>query len=283
MCILHGMAEHEGRPVRVSALVRTKDKADTVAATLAGLRAQSEPVEIVVIDSGSTDGTVEIARSYADRVVTMPAEEFSYGRALNLGVQAASGEVVVALSAHCVPPDGGWLRRGLTHFDRPEVIAAGGRLLNADGRLLASPVDIDQASLQRDPTWTLSNHASFLRRSACRQFPFDESLEASEDLEWCHRALRAGGVIAVDPGIHVEGAHRRSAGLRALFRRVRMETRANYTVLDLPPMTLRDALTWWWSRVPAVTGPRWLGRLQPARLAQVSGKLVGSREASRRH
>ena len=88
---------------RASVIVRTKDKADTVEATFAALRPQTVPVEVVVVDSGSTDGTLEIARRHADRLVEIPAEAFTFGRALNVGAAAATAPVHFALSAHCGP------------------------------------------------------------------------------------------------------------------------------------------------------------------------------------
>ncbi len=77
--------------------MRAKDKEQTIERALRGLRAQTVEMEIILVDSGSTDRTVELARPYCDQVITIPAEAFTYGRALNLGAEHASGEVVFAL------------------------------------------------------------------------------------------------------------------------------------------------------------------------------------------
>ncbi len=82
-----------------SAVVRTYDSSATVEATFASLRAQDVPVEIVVVDSGSTDGTLDLARRYADLVLEVPHEEFSYGGTLNRGAAAASAPVHVLCPA----------------------------------------------------------------------------------------------------------------------------------------------------------------------------------------
>ena len=68
-----------------SVVVRAKNKEQTIERALHGLRDQTVEAEVILVDSGSTDRTVEIARPYCDQVISMPAEAFTYGRALNLG------------------------------------------------------------------------------------------------------------------------------------------------------------------------------------------------------
>ena len=101
--------------LRASVIVRCKDKASTIERTFLALREQTVPVEVVVVDSGSTDGTLEIAERYADRLLRIRPEEFSYGHALNLGAAAASGEVHFALSAHGTGLSPTWIADSLRH------------------------------------------------------------------------------------------------------------------------------------------------------------------------
>jgi len=60
-------------------------------------------VETILVDSGSTDRTVQIAEEYGVQIVQISPEEFTFGRSLNRGIQAARGEFVVIVSAHCYP------------------------------------------------------------------------------------------------------------------------------------------------------------------------------------
>ena len=94
-----------------SAIVRTKDSARTLGRVLDLLRAQTVPVEVIVVDSGSTDSTLDIARSRCDGLIELPSAEFSFGRALNLGAEAATAPIHFALSSHVawVAPD--WVER----------------------------------------------------------------------------------------------------------------------------------------------------------------------------
>ena len=74
-----------------SVIVRCRDEHETLSRTLSTLRAQTVPAEVIIVDSGSVDGSVELARREADRVIEIPQERFSYGYSLNVGAANASG------------------------------------------------------------------------------------------------------------------------------------------------------------------------------------------------
>ena len=268
---------------RASAIVRCKDKADTIERTLRSLRAQTVPVEIVVVDSGSTDGTLEIARRHADRIVEIPADSFSFGGALNSGAEAADGDVHFALSAHCEAEREDWVERALAHYERPEVAATNGGLARWDGRPLIEPVDQTRDVLHENPYWGFSNHASSWRASVWESHRFDESLDSTEDKEWAWRVIEAGHVIVFDPFLTVDALHRKQAGTRALFRRVRGEGRALASVVDLPERTLRDVRREWWNDLPEQSmSPPLFHRVNWLRSAEILGRYVGEREGARR-
>ena len=89
-----------------SVVVRARNKEQTIERALSGLRSQTVETEVILVDSGSTDRTVEIARRYCDQVISIPPEAFTYGHALNLRrMSTPAGDVVFALSAHCVPSE----------------------------------------------------------------------------------------------------------------------------------------------------------------------------------
>ena len=135
----------------VSVIVRARDKASTIEATLRSVRAQTVRAELLVVDSGSTDGTLAIARRYADRVLEIAPHQFSYGGALNLGARAARAPVHAALSAHCVLAHTDWLETGLRHFERPAVGAATGGTESPAHRALAGPGRPAQAPVAEKP------------------------------------------------------------------------------------------------------------------------------------
>src|SRR5688572_4660273 len=121
---------------RASVIVRARDEEAAIERTLSALRDQTVDVELIVVDSGSTDGTLEIARRWCDRLIELPSERFTYGRALNVGAEAASAPIHFALSAHCAPERGDWIERSLDLYERSEVAATNGALHYPDGRPL---------------------------------------------------------------------------------------------------------------------------------------------------
>ena len=265
----------------ISVIVRCRDKADTIAATLACIREQSEPAEIVVVDSGSTDGTLDIARRRADVIVEIAPDDFSYGRALNLGAEAAHGEVHAALSAHVTLPHREWLARATDHLARDGVAGASGHMTRADGEVLLEPVD--QGFEQWMPTWGFTNTAAAWRADVWREHRFDEVMSACEDKEWAWRVLRAGWRIAIDPRLAVSGIHRRKAGMRDLLRRCSAESRELVLRTDMPPISARDALSRWWNDVSRDDEtPALLHRLSYFRMTEIAGSYIGSRQAIRR-
>jgi rhamnosyltransferase len=91
----------------IGVVIRTLDESALIGRCLDTLRAQNGGfhLDVVVVDSGSRDGTVEIAHSHGARVLELSPAEFDYSKALNLGIEHVRGELVVSLSAHAIPVD----------------------------------------------------------------------------------------------------------------------------------------------------------------------------------
>ena len=66
--------------------------------------------EVVIVDSGSTDKTLEIAKKYKARVTHINKQDFTFGRSLNVGCKFADGEYFVFISGHCIPTKNDWLQ-----------------------------------------------------------------------------------------------------------------------------------------------------------------------------
>lgn len=266
---------------QVSVIIRVKDKVELLGGAIASVRAQTVAAEIVVVDSGSTDGSAELADREADRVVRIPAESFTFGGALNRGAELASAPLHVALSSHCGLPHRDWLARVVSIMADERVGAAGGKQFTATGHELSHPVNLDAATLDEWPLWSLSNHASAWRADVWRECPFDEELVASEDLLFARHVTRRGWLVVLDPALFVPSTHRTSGGVGSLFRRVRREVAATAVALDLPAFGPREALGWWFRVNGRSPLRRVVARLDPRRLVGLVGVVAGFKDAGR--
>jgi rhamnosyltransferase len=263
-------------------IVRAKNKADTIEDTFRALARQTVPLEIIVIDSGSTDGTVEIARRYAATVVEIPPEEFSYGGTLNLGSRLATTDIHVSLSAHGTDLDPTWVEACLRHFEDPLVAGITGYGVGPDGSPLASAYRPSLNEALRNPGWGYSNHAGSWRAAVVREHPFREDLPACEDKEWFWRVLAAGWQVVIDPDLVVPSDHRRAAGLRALWGREYREGLAFAMVGRPVTHGLRDTLTEWLTDFSDDSRwPRAMRLLSPPRAVESWAHYLGTRAGRR--
>jgi len=113
----------------ISVVIRCFNEQFHIGCLLCGISGQIyEPkAEIIVVDSGSTDNTLSIASKFPVKIINIAPENFSFGRALKLGIQAARGDFVVAVSAHVCPVYRNWLQKLLEPFEDPQVAVAYGK------------------------------------------------------------------------------------------------------------------------------------------------------------
>jgi rhamnosyltransferase len=217
----------------ISVVIPVKDGGGELERCLAGIAAQKvdEEVEVVVVDSGSTDGSPEVARAAGAVVEVIDPAEFGHGRTRNLGLQLARGELIVFTSQDAVADDDQWLAH-LSAAARtgPEVAGAYGRQLpHPDARpperffldFLYGPEPRVQRAHEGEElsfeSTLFSNVNAAVPRWALEQFPFRDDLTMSEDQEWSRRALHAGFSLVYEPRAAVRHSHAYSIG--SAFRR----------------------------------------------------------------
>ncbi len=161
----------------VSAIVVTYNAAPWIERPLESLRGTG--AEVIVVDNGSTDGTLELVRERFPEARIVEQENRGFGAGNNTGMRAASGRYFLLLN-----PDA-WLTEGaledLVAFidEHPEAAVVGPRLLNPDGSL--------QRSVRGYPTpWRLATEYFFLRKLA----PHTEALNALFGAGFDHKSVR---------------------------------------------------------------------------------------------
>ena len=211
---------------RASIVIRVKNEARAIAATLGRIAMQRgvDDFEVIVVDSGSTDGTLDVVRETPARIIQIPARTFTYGRALNIGVAAAESERIVSLSAHSYPADEHWLASLIAPLDEDLVAGVYGQHLLTPLASIPDRIAVGLSGVagKRPRTQTrrvlFSNANSAFRRDLAVAYPFDESLSGGEDAAWAFKVQRSGWVIRYEP----RGAvfHEHNESFERLLRRL---------------------------------------------------------------
>jgi rhamnosyltransferase len=230
---------------RVALIIRCHNEEAHIGRLLTGALHQTRvPDEIILVDSGSTDATVSIASAFPTKIIAIPPEDFSFGRALNVGLAASESDFAVFASAHVYPVYDSWIEQLVRPFADPKIALTYGRQqAPSDGRfseqqLLTRWFPSRSVTRQRDPFCNNANAA--IRRAVWEKLPYDEQLTGLEDLEWAKRALDLGyerSYVAEAPIVHVH-----DESTRQVVNRYRREAIAHKQIYDEHGMPLTTAV-----------------------------------------
>jgi N-acetylglucosaminyl-diphospho-decaprenol L-rhamnosyltransferase len=244
---------------------------------LASIQAYSSQCEVVVVDNGSTDGSVSALRSEFPNVIVIDrAKNEGYARANMAGFRAASGEYILFLNSDTLIPNGAIDNLVAFLECRPRIAACGPRLLQPDGKaqpfafgndptlryLLAracarigmrAPLHDWETSEVQNVDW-VSGACLLIRRSAFEQIGgFDEQMFMYfEDNDICLRLRKAGWGVAYNP--HVAIAHIGGASLcdssrrrRYYYQSLRYFFSKHYSIWNRAALRVFLAFYGWWT------------------------------------
>lgn len=198
----------------ISIIIRTLNEEKYLPECLNQINNQviDEDVEIIVVDSGSTDKTIAIAKEFGVIIRTILKEDFTFGRSLNIGCDASRGRILVFLSAHCIPCNRYWLINLVAPLKSGVAKYTYGRQVGRDGTTKFSEKQIfakyfpESSAVPQDGYFCNNANAAILR-DTWSAYQFDETLTGLEDMELAARLVEDNAHIAYVSEASVEHIH----------------------------------------------------------------------------
>ena len=279
----------EGTP-RCSVILRCKNSERTIGQALAALFSQDfRDFDLLAVDSGSTDRTLEILSHFPHRQIRIDPWEYFPGKVLNRAVVETRGEIIVFLNSDAAPLTAGALRRLIAAFDEPEVQGAFARQVpRPDAEAwVRRDYAVSFPDAQDPPAWIpYSLPLAAMRRSAWERHPFYTDAWGSEDIEWGVYARKEGWKVRYVPDAIVMHSHNYT--LRQLYGRRFIEGEADAWIhgrpLRLPVTVVRTIASSLRDIAPCVRERQWTGILLAPirRLTFHWAYLRGHRHGTRR-
>jgi rhamnosyltransferase len=275
-----------------SIVIRAYNEEKHIGRLLEGLRQQTlKDVEIILVDSGSTDQTVSIAEAFGARIVRIPSAEFTFGRSLNFGLRQATREFVVIASAHVYPVYPDWLESLLRPF------AAGEKLALTYGKQ-RGPVTAKYSEQQIYQRWYpdvdnpnqttafCNNANAAIRKSLWEQNQYDETLTGLEDLAWAKWAQEHDYEITYVAEAEIIHVHDETP--RGVFNRYRREAmalrriypEAHFNFYDFVRLTITNIFSDLWHAARERVLWKNIVSIMWFRFMQFHGTRLGHRETS---
>jgi glycosyltransferase involved in cell wall biosynthesis len=272
-----------------SIVIRAYNEEQHLGRLLEGIRQQTvRDVEVILVDSGSTDATVQIAENHGAKVVRIPSAEFTFGRSLNFGVREARRDLVVFASAHVYPVYPDWLESLLRPFEDEWVALTYGKQRGPESAKFSEGQIFHQwypdASNPDQVTTFCNNANAAIRKNLWEKNPYDETLTGLEDLAWAKWASEQGYKIAYVAEAEIVHVHNETP--RGVFNRYRREAMAfkrihpesHFSVYDFLRLTVMNILSDLWHAARERVLWKNLASIFWFRWMQFHGTRVGYRE-----
>lgn len=259
----------------VSVVIRTLNEARHLGTLLDGITRQVYPdgeVEVIVVDSGSSDGTIEIARKFGTNLVHIAKEDFSFGRSLNLGCSAASGDALLFVSGHCIPAHRNWIAELVRPLGENGIAYSYGRQIGDETsrfseKQIFAKYFPEKSRIPQEGFFTNNANSALLTR-VWRNHPFDEDLTGLEDMHLARQLVEQGyqcAYVAEAPVYHLH-----DESWRQIRRRFEREAIALQHIMPEVHVTFADFVRYVTSAILFDFG----AALQQKRFMATAGEIV---------
>jgi len=170
--------------------------------------------EVVIVDSGSTDRTLQIAKKYKARVTFIKKKNFTFGRSLNVGCNFANGEYFVFISGHCIPVNKNWLHELIEPLFSNKYDYTYGRQIGAKTTKF-SENQVFEKYFPKEQGIRINeifcnNANSAIKKKVWSKFHFNEELTGLEDMYLAKQLTQDNGKIGYVPTSIVHHIHNES-------------------------------------------------------------------------
>jgi len=257
----------------ISVIIRTLNEERYLPELLKAIANQNSHFshEVVLIDSGSTDQTLAIAKQFGCRILHISREEFSFGRSLNRASEAAGGTYLVFISGHCIPCDQSWLQNLVGPIADGKVHYAYGRQLGgpdtywSEHQIFAKYFPENSNIPQQG--FYCNNANSALLGAKWASHRFDEELTGLEDMHFAKRLLADYGSVGYVAEASVVHIHHESWA--QVQRRFEREALALQQICPELILRRRDLVRYFTRGVIRDIGSGMPNTLMPTQLLQI--------------
>ena len=199
--------------MKVSIIIRSKNEEKWIGLCLSMLFRQTyKNFEVILVDNDSSDKTIQKAKQWPIKLIKI--KKFLPGDAINKGIEASNGEIIVCLSAHCIPKDKHWLSSLIKPLNNKKVAGVYGKQVPLSSSSAMNKRDLyivfgNEKRIQKKDTFFHNANSAFMR-STWKKVPFNPELTNIEDRIWGQEVINAGLNIVYEPKscvYHHHGIH----------------------------------------------------------------------------
>ncbi len=237
----------------ISIIIRTLNEARYLGDLLSCIKKQITRYshEVVLIDSGSTDATLSIAKTYNCNILHINRKDFSFGRSLNRACDAANGSFLALISGHCIPINEYWLEHLVKPIADGTVDYSYGKQSGlkttywSEARIFSKYFPEESRIPQQG--FYCNNANSALLASTWKSYQFNEELTGLEDMDFAKRLVLDGGRVGYVAEAHVYHIHHED--WRQIQRRFEREALALKEICPEVFLRRRDIARYFFSGV----------------------------------